>query len=264
MMATNFPLTLEGSAQEWIMTLDTTVLIDWEKVSELFQRRYADNSKRGNDKKELKNFCMREGETFTDFVKRWKDKVAQTLERPSKDEEMDMFLNNLKPFYFHKMVCGGYSGFDSLMAAGLRIEECLRMGTMKDDTPASGTSHRYRASTSGNAAKASPPANAVSNITWASQPTQSPPTYVNVVGETKNGGQRYKKEPRPPRNYDVLPDTQANIFKLLREKGVIKPLENWQPRILPLPANWEYGKFCDYHNYTGHTTNDCYILKEHP
>lgn len=52
---------------------------------------------------------------------------------------MNMFLNNLKPFYFHKMVCGGYLNFNALLAAGLRIVECLHLGTMKKDTP-TGTS----------------------------------------------------------------------------------------------------------------------------
>jgi hypothetical protein len=95
---------------------------------------------------------------------------------------------------------------------------------------------------------------------------QVPYDYVNAIGNGGNNqrsGPTNEKSSRPQRTYDILPDSRTNIFKWLREEGVAKPLEGWKPKLDPLPSNWDHGKFCEYHNHSGHTTEDCLSLKNY-
>ena len=65
--------------------------------------------------------------------------------------------------------------------------------------------------------------------------------------------------PSPRREFHELYMTTSQVFEKLKAKGLLEPLDlKLVPN--PLPAKFDVGKRCAYHQGPGHDTDRCYNL----
>ena len=78
-----FPLSLEGAAVKWYYTLDAHVRRDWNELCSSFIKQYGLNSQFKVSLRELQNIIQESDEPFTDFLTRWREKLAQMKHKPT-------------------------------------------------------------------------------------------------------------------------------------------------------------------------------------
>ena len=71
-----FLLSLEGAAIKWYYTLDAHVWRDWNELCSSFIKQYGLNSQFEVSLRELQNTTQESDEPFTDFLTRWREKLA--------------------------------------------------------------------------------------------------------------------------------------------------------------------------------------------
>ena len=92
-----FPMSLSGVMQHWFASLDTSCHRTWDDLSQEFFRQIAFNIVIDVSRRELE--ALRQGlkETMTSFISRWREKIAQIVDRPSKMDQISMILRTLLP-----------------------------------------------------------------------------------------------------------------------------------------------------------------------
>ena len=75
------------------------------------------------------------------------------------------------------------------------------------------------------------------------------------VGDMTSG-----KEAKPRRQYTNLGMPIERVFQAAVKENYMKPLEA-RPPPSPLPRNFRANEYCDYHQGTGHKTENCWTLK---
>lgn len=82
-MAQMFRQTLKGSALRWFFTLDDSRKKSWDDIGAAFVAHYNYNIQLEMTVRELESNKMEVNESFADFVKRWRGKASQMIDRPS-------------------------------------------------------------------------------------------------------------------------------------------------------------------------------------
>ncbi|RVW84660.1 Retrovirus-related Pol polyprotein from transposon opus [Vitis vinifera] len=85
-----FPMSLSGVMQHWFASLDTSCHRTWDDLSQEFLRQIAFNIVIDVSRRELE--ALRQGlkETMTSFISRWREKIAQIVDRPSKMDQISL------------------------------------------------------------------------------------------------------------------------------------------------------------------------------
>ena len=78
-----FPLSLTGAAVKWYYTLDAHVQQNWKELCSAFVKQYGLNSQFEVSLKELQNIKQGPNESFTDFLNRWREKLALMKHKPT-------------------------------------------------------------------------------------------------------------------------------------------------------------------------------------
>ena len=92
-----FPLSLTGVAQEWYHRLPSTVQSNWHELCEAFAAQYAYNSSLDVSLRDLEMTKQKYGETFADFLIRWRNKASLLKDRPSERDQVRIVVKNVLP-----------------------------------------------------------------------------------------------------------------------------------------------------------------------
>ena len=78
-----FPLSLSGAAQHWFTSLDPLRRRTWVDLGQEFIRQYSFNTVVDVSRRELEALGQWPDESVTSFISRWREKIAQIIDRPS-------------------------------------------------------------------------------------------------------------------------------------------------------------------------------------
>ncbi|TNV98132.1 hypothetical protein C5H24_12630, partial [Xylella fastidiosa] len=137
-MGQMFQQTLTGPALRWFLNLDISKKRTWEDIGAAFVAQYNYNIQLEMTVRELESTKIGKNESFADFVKRWRGKASQMMERPSEKEQMRIITRNLEPdFAKHLVVFQTTADFKTFYEAGLAVEDALRSGIFEkgESTP---------------------------------------------------------------------------------------------------------------------------------
>ena len=71
------------------------------------------------------------GETFSEYMIRWKTKVSRMVNRPNEKDQINMIIKNLLPAYNSRFLSLPISSFGELCDCGTRIEDAINNGQLK-------------------------------------------------------------------------------------------------------------------------------------
>lgn len=85
------------------------------------------------DRYQLLVMSHKDKETFKEYVQRWREIVAQ-VSPPLEEREMTkLFLKTLSLFYYDLMVASMPSDFTEMVNMGLRLDEGIHEGRLKEN-----------------------------------------------------------------------------------------------------------------------------------
>ena len=92
LLAQLFQQSLTGAALKWFISLDLTNIGACEDICNEFNKQYRYNIKVDVTWRELETSKQRNGETFTSFLTRWREKSSQMINRPSEQKQVDIIV----------------------------------------------------------------------------------------------------------------------------------------------------------------------------
>lgn len=108
-MAQMFHQSLTGPALQWFLALNPSKKKSWEDIGEAIS-----------------------SESITEFVKQWRSKSTQMVDRPTEKDQIRMITRNLQPAFAKNLVLAHASaGFKTFFEVGLVVEEVLQMGILE-------------------------------------------------------------------------------------------------------------------------------------
>ena len=120
-----FPMSLEGAVIQWYYTLDAHVRQDWKELCFAFIKQYGLNSQFEVSLRELQNTTQESGEPFTDFLTRWREKLAQMKHKPAESDQLDLAIEACIPPLASKLKDMGIRDFNELYRFGVQVEANL-------------------------------------------------------------------------------------------------------------------------------------------
>ncbi|RVW61970.1 hypothetical protein CK203_065105 [Vitis vinifera] len=232
-----FPMSLSGAAQRWFASLDAS--------------RQLEALRQGPD------------ESVTSFISRWREKIAQIVDRPSEKDQISMILRSLQPRFARHLMGFPHTDFGSLVQALYGIEEGIARGLWPESSP---SDSKGKKSLGG---QRPGDVSAISSVGLRS------PRRYQTFGQTSRAyyPQRYAQY-RPPRPMipTYLHQTQS-LFLLHRSRRGLLPyilgLELhrllflfWHLGCTPACATTlQMDLHCSYHQGPGHDTDHCARLE---
>ena len=114
-----FSLSLEGAVVKWYYTLDAHVQRDWNELCSIFIKQYGLNSQFEVSLRELQNTTQESDEPFTDFLTRWREKLAQMKHKPVESDQLDIAIEACIPPLASKLKDMGIRDFNELYHFGV-------------------------------------------------------------------------------------------------------------------------------------------------
>ena len=71
------------------------------------------------------------GETFFEYMTRWKTKASRMVNRPNETDQINMIIKNLLPAYDSRLLSSPISSFGELCDCGTRIEDAINNGQLE-------------------------------------------------------------------------------------------------------------------------------------
>ena len=130
-----FPLSLSGAAQRWFASLDPSRRRTWADLGQEFIRQYSFNTVVDVSRRELEALRQRPDESVTSFISRWREKIAQIIDRPSERDQISMIMRNLQPRFARHLMGFPQTDFGSLVQALYGIKEGISRGLWADSSP---------------------------------------------------------------------------------------------------------------------------------
>ncbi|GMQ05633.1 hypothetical protein CsSME_00050586 [Camellia sinensis var. sinensis] len=249
-----FGRTLSGIAVTWYAKLEDSVKQSWEEMAEAFVAQYSYNTQIEITTRDLETMRQEPKESFSEFVTRWRAKASMMTIRPTDKDQIRMIVRNLQPKLMQKMIVIPFPTFSDLHEMGVQIEDAMKQGLFdqEKEQPRRAFSRSSNATTSGDAAARSSDVGMVA--------TTVSKTATPFTGASGSSSQGTKYPPRVKRVFTPLYMPLSKALEALIRKGHLKPLEQ-RPLPDPIPAKHDQTKYCAYHQQTGHTTDDCFRLR---
>ena len=105
---------LEGTAIRWYYTLDAHIQRDCNELCSIFIKQYGLNSQFEVSLRELQNTTQESDEPFTDFLTRWREKLAQIKHRPTESDQLIIAIEVYIPPMANKLKDMGIREFKDL------------------------------------------------------------------------------------------------------------------------------------------------------
>ena len=128
-------LSLSGVAQHWFASLDPSRCRTWADLGHEFIRQYSFNTVVDVSRGELEALMQRPNESVTSFISRWREKIAQIIDRPLEHNQINMIMPSLKPRFARHLMGFPQTDFGSLVQAHYGIEEGIAIGLWADSSP---------------------------------------------------------------------------------------------------------------------------------
>ena len=130
-----FPMSLSGAAQRWFASLDASRRRTWDDLAQEFLRQFAFNTVIDVSRRELEALRQGPDESVTSFISRWREKIAQIVDRPSEKDQISMILRSLQPRFARHLMGFPHTDFGSLVQALYGIEEGIARGLWPESSP---------------------------------------------------------------------------------------------------------------------------------
>ena len=115
---------LTDLAATWYARLEKT--FSWRELANSFLEYYQFNIEIALDHTVLMRTKKKSEEFFRESTQRWHELAAQVQPSMMENEMIKWFIDNLKPFYYEKMISTQVTHFASLIPIGERIDEGIR------------------------------------------------------------------------------------------------------------------------------------------
>ena len=203
-----FPFSLTGSASKWYYTLDIRKVKGWTELVNAFLTQFPFNMMIDITLRDLETTKQKEGETFSEYLVRWREKDSKMINRPGEKDQVNIIMKGLLPIYFNRMLSAPIMNFEQLCDCGTRIEDAMENGKI-EKSKGSATSKKIYGQTSKTTSQ--PNMSAVYQA-----PTPSPYPYSNLP--------RQIPTPRPKRHFDPLGAPLSKVYEHLLQRGHFKHL----------------------------------------
>ena len=289
-----FPLSLSGAAQRWFASLDPSRRRTWADLGQEFIRQYSFNTVVDVSRRELEALRQRPDESVTSFISRWREKIAQIIDRPSERDQISMIMRSLQPRFARHLMGFPQTDFGSLVQDLYGIEEGISRGLWADSSPSDSKGKKPgsgpRPSDAGaiGMTEHKSPRHPPFQRQFSDTPYQMigrgqyrPATPFRPIGPTflhlppqpvyatqapqrplVQYHQQYRAPPppRPARQFTQLGMPLSRAFQRLVEGGFIVPLPP-RPPPQPTPPRFRTDLHCAYDQRAGHDTDRCAALR---
>ena len=99
-----FPLSLSGAAQRWFASLDPSRCRTWVDLGQEFTRQYSFNTVVDVSRKDLDALRQRPDESVTSFISRWREKIAQIIDKPLECDQISVIICSLYPRFARHLI----------------------------------------------------------------------------------------------------------------------------------------------------------------
>ena len=109
-----FPLSLTGGALRWYYSLNPSKTKVWNELVELFVDQFIFNTMIDVTLRDLETTKQRVGETFSEYITRWKGKTSRMVKRPNEKDQINMIIKSLLLAYNSRLLSLPISSFGEL------------------------------------------------------------------------------------------------------------------------------------------------------
>ena len=126
-----FPFSLKGGASRWYYILDPSKTKVWNKLVELFVDQFIFNTMIDVTLRDMETTKQGVGETFSEYMTRWKGKASRMVNRPNEKDQINMIIKNLLLAYNRRLLSLPISSFGELCDFETRIEDAINNGQLE-------------------------------------------------------------------------------------------------------------------------------------
>ena len=99
-----FPLSLIGGASRWYYSLDPSKTKVRNELVELFRDQFIFNTMIDVTLRELETTKQGVGETFFEYMTRWKTKASRMINRSNENDQINMIIKKLLSAYNSRLL----------------------------------------------------------------------------------------------------------------------------------------------------------------
>ena len=103
----------------------------WNELVELFVDQFIVNTMIDVTLRDLETTKQGVGETFSEYMTRWKNRASRMVNRPNEKDQINMIMKNFHPVYNSRLLSSPISSFGELCDCGTRIEDALNNGQLE-------------------------------------------------------------------------------------------------------------------------------------
>ena len=126
-----FPLSLMGGTSRWYYSLDPNKTKVWNELVDLFVDQLFFNTMIDLILKDLETTKQGVGETFSEYMTRWKGKVSRMVNRPNEKDQINMIIKNFLPTYNSRLLSSPISSFENYVIVELGLKMPSTMGNWR-------------------------------------------------------------------------------------------------------------------------------------
>ena len=97
----------------------------WNEIVELFVDQFIFNTMIDVTLRDLETAKQGVGETFSEYMTRWKGKASRMVNRPNEKDQINMIIKNLLSAYNSRLLSSPISSFGELCDCGTRIKDAI-------------------------------------------------------------------------------------------------------------------------------------------
>ena len=109
-----FQFSLTGFASKWYYTLDIRKVKGWTELVNSFLTQFSFNTMIDITLKDLETTKQKQGETFSEYLVRWREKASKMINRPGEKDQVNIMMKGLLPVYFNRMLSATIMNFEQL------------------------------------------------------------------------------------------------------------------------------------------------------
>ena len=114
-----FPLSFTGGSSRCYYSLDPNKTKVWNKLVEFFMDQFIFNTMIDVTLRDLETTKQRVGETFSEYMTRWKGKTFRMVKRPNEKDQINMIIKSLLLAYNSRLLSSPISSFGELCVVEL-------------------------------------------------------------------------------------------------------------------------------------------------
>ena len=123
-----FPLSLTRGSSRWYYSLDSNKTKVWNELVGLFIDQFIFNTIIDVTLRDLETTKQGVGETFSEYMTRWKGKASRMVNRPNEKDQINIIIKNLLSACNSRLLLSLISLFGELYNCGTRIEDVVNNG----------------------------------------------------------------------------------------------------------------------------------------